>query len=83
MIRFLDLKAVNSLPGLNLGKIVKEVAENGWYLKGPYTRRFEQAYAEYKKEYANSPDDVGILERLGHLSLIMGNKDEAARRYLF
>ena len=43
--------------------------------------QYEQAFAEYKKEYANSPDDVGILERLGHLSLILGNKDEAAGYY--
>lgn len=43
--------------------------------------QYEQAYAEYKKEYANSPDDIGILERLGHLSLILGNSDEAAGYY--
>ena len=43
--------------------------------------QYEQAFAEYKKEYANSPDDIGILERLGHLSLILGNKDEAAGYY--
>ncbi len=43
--------------------------------------QYEQAFAEYKKEYANFPDDVGILERLGHLSLILGNKNEAASYY--
>lgn len=67
MIRFLDLKAVNSLPGLNLGKIVKEVAENGWYLKGPYTRRFEQAYAEY----IGTRHCVGCGNGLDALTLIL------------
>lgn len=43
--------------------------------------QYEQAYEEYKKEYANMPDDVGILERLGHLSLILGNEQEAAGYY--
>ena len=43
--------------------------------------QYEEAFAEYKKEYANYPDDVGILERLGHLSLILGNKNEAAGYY--
>ena len=43
--------------------------------------QYEQAFAEYKKEYANFPDDIGILERLGHLSLILGNSDEAAGYY--
>ncbi len=43
--------------------------------------QYEQAFAEYKKEYENSPDDLGILERLGHLSLILGNEQEAAAYY--
>lgn len=43
--------------------------------------QYEQAYEEYKKEYANNPDDLGLLERLGHLSLILENKDEAAYYY--
>lgn len=43
--------------------------------------QYEQAFDEYKKEYANNPDDLGILERLGHLSLILGNEQEAAGYY--
>ena len=43
--------------------------------------QYEQAYEEYKKEHENNPDDLGILERLGHLSLILGNQDTAAGYY--
>lgn len=43
--------------------------------------QYEQAYEEYKREYQHNSDDVGILERLGHLSLILEKKDEAANYY--
>ena len=43
--------------------------------------QYEQAYEEYKKIYAQNPDDVGLLERLGHLSLILEKTDEAANYY--
>jgi len=43
--------------------------------------QYEQAFEEYKKELENSPDDTGILERMGHLSLILNKPDEAARYY--
>ena len=47
MIKFLDLAAINSQAELGLGDIVRQVAESGWYLKGEYTRSFEEAYADY------------------------------------
>lgn len=43
--------------------------------------QYEQAFEEYKKVYEQNPDDVGILERLGHLSLILEKTDEAANYY--
>ncbi len=43
--------------------------------------QYEQAYEEYKKEYENNPDDLGLLERMGHLSLILERPDEAAGYY--
>ena len=43
--------------------------------------QYEQAFEEYKKEYQNNPDDVGLLERLGHLSLILDHPQEAANYY--
>lgn len=43
--------------------------------------QYEQAFAEYKKEYEANPNDIGIIERLGHLSLILENSEEAASYY--
>lgn len=43
--------------------------------------QYEQALEEYKKEYEQNPDDVGILERLGHLSLILEKPEDAAGYY--
>ena len=43
--------------------------------------QYEQAFEEYKKEYESNSDDIGILERLGHLSLILEKPQEAAGYY--
>ena len=43
MIKYLDLKAINQ----PYEHAADEVLRGGWYLKGDYTRRFEDAYAEY------------------------------------
>ena len=43
--------------------------------------QYEEAYREYKKEYEANPDNMGILERLGHLSLILDKIEEAAGYY--
>jgi len=43
--------------------------------------QYEEAYNEYKKEFEANPDNMGILERLGHLSLILDRPEEAAGYY--
>ena len=43
--------------------------------------QYEEAFREYKKEYDANPNDIGLLERLGHLSMILDKKDEAASYY--
>ena len=43
MIKYLDLKAINK----PYEHAADEVLQSGWYLKGDYTRRFEETYAEY------------------------------------
>lgn len=43
--------------------------------------QYEDAYREYKKVYDSNPDDLGLLERLGHLSLILERTEEAANYY--
>lgn len=39
--------------------------------------QYDLAYEEYKKLYANAPDNVHLLERLGHIASILKKKDEA------
>lgn len=43
--------------------------------------QYEQAYEEYKKSYASNPKDLGVLERLGHIAVMLNKKDEAAEYY--
>ena len=43
--------------------------------------QYEEAYREYRKEYEANPDNMGVLERLGHLSLILDKPEEAAGYY--
>lgn len=43
--------------------------------------QYEDAYREYKEVYEQNPDDLGLLERLGHLSLILERPEEAANYY--
>ncbi len=43
--------------------------------------QYQEAYNEYKKEFEQNPDNLGLMERLAHLALILGNKDEAASFY--
>lgn len=47
MIKYLDLKAINSLYDDEIRRAVSRVLDSGWYLKGEATRQFEQHYAEY------------------------------------
>ena len=43
MMKYLDLKKIN----ISYEHAADEVLSSGWYLKGDYTRRFEEAYAAY------------------------------------
>ena len=43
MMKYLDLKAINK----PYEHAADEVLRSGWYLRGEYTRRFEEAYAGY------------------------------------
>lgn len=43
--------------------------------------QYTQAYEEYKKLHEKNPKDLSILERLGHLSILLDNKEEAADFY--
>ena len=62
MIKYLDLKAINK----PYEHAADEVLQSGWYLKGDYTRRFEDTYAEY----IDSKYCIGCGNGLDALTLI-------------
>lgn len=43
--------------------------------------QYDKAYEEYKKIYAQKSKDIDLLERLGHLAIILDKKTEAAQYY--
>lgn len=43
--------------------------------------QYDKAYEEYKKVYAQRPQSIEILERLGHLATILDKKSEAEEHY--
>jgi len=43
--------------------------------------QYELALEEYKKAHKSNPKSVEVLERLGHISSILGNKSDAADYY--
>lgn len=43
--------------------------------------QYDKAYEEYKKLHDRNPEDLSILERLGHTAMVLDKKDEAASYY--
>lgn len=43
--------------------------------------QYDKAYEEYKKLNEKNPDDLSLLERLGHIAAVLDKKDEAASYY--
>ena len=43
--------------------------------------QYTQAFEEYLKLYNRNPKDLSLLERLGHISMLLDNKDQAAEYY--
>lgn len=43
--------------------------------------QYDKAYEEYKKIYVEKPQSVEILERLGHIAIILNKKEDAADYY--
>jgi len=43
--------------------------------------QYNEAYAEYQKLYSKNPKDLNIIERLGHLAIVLNKKDDAADYY--
>lgn len=43
--------------------------------------QYDKAYEEYKKIYSQKPQNADILERLGHVAMILDKKSDAAEYY--
>ena len=43
--------------------------------------QYDKAYEEYKKIYQQRPKSIEVLERLGHVAMILDKKEEAAEYY--
>jgi tetratricopeptide (TPR) repeat protein len=43
--------------------------------------QYDKAYEEYKKMHSQRPKSIDILERLGHVAMILDKKDEATEYY--
>lgn len=43
--------------------------------------QYDKAYEEYKKVYIQTPKNIEVLERLGHLALILDKKEDATEYY--
>ena len=43
--------------------------------------QYTQAFEEYQKLYNRNPKDLSLLERLGHIAMLLDNKDQAAEYY--
>ena len=43
--------------------------------------KYEEAYAEYRKELAHKQNDIELLTKLAHIALILEKKDEAKSYY--
>lgn len=43
--------------------------------------QYTQAFEEYQKLYNRNPKDLSLLERLGHISMLLDNKEQAAEYY--
>ena len=44
--------------------------------------KYDEAYAEYKKQLAQKPSDIDILTKLAHLALILEKKEDASKSVL-
>lgn len=66
MIKFLDLKSVNTLYAEEIEKAVTDTVRSGWYLQGEANQWFEQEYARY----IGTEHCVGCANGLDALTLI-------------
>ena len=75
MVPFLDLKRLNASCKDELCQAATDVVESGWFIRGQFGERFEQAFAEYcDVKYA-----VGVGNGLDALTLMLRASMELGR----
>lgn len=67
MIKFLDLKAINTQYQEELTEAAKRVIESGWYILGSKVDTFEKSFASY----CDSKHAIGVASGLDALILIL------------
>ncbi len=67
MIKFLDLKKINSLHSEELLEKSKKIINSGWYLNGKSLEEFEKNFSKYQ----NSCNVVGVGNGLDALKIIL------------
>ena len=67
MMKYLDLKRINSMHDAKIRQAVSDVLDSGWYLKGNATQCFEQHYADY----IGTKYCIGCANGLDALTLIL------------
>ncbi|MBR1652763.1 MAG: aminotransferase class I/II-fold pyridoxal phosphate-dependent enzyme [Alloprevotella sp.] len=67
MIKYLDLRAVNSRYQPELLQKVSDSVASGWYLHGEFVKRFEHDFADYN----NAAHCVGVANGLDALTLTL------------
>lgn len=67
MIKFLDLKEINSQYAEELKQVASEVVDSGWYLLGQRVNQFENSLAEY----IGVKHAIGVANGLDALRLIL------------
>lgn len=77
MIKFLDLKTINSQYEKEIKDKINQVIQSGWYIRGEQTKKFEEAFAKY----CGVKYTIGCANGLDALNLIIkgysfGNGDE-------
>ena len=72
MIKFLDLKTINNQYKTEIIEATTKVIESGWYIKGAYTEKFENEFAQF----IGAKHSIGVGNGLDALRIILRSYKE-------
>ncbi len=75
MIKFLDLKAINSQYREEIDQAIKNVLDSGWYVLGEHVQTFEKEFAAF----CGTKHCIGVSNGLDALTLILRGYIELGR----